>query len=71
MHYVMFRTCLAVLCGLVPDRNRPRGKPSREEEPAAAMGEGNGARPATGKMVSAPEYGGDIDLCHAVRASEC
>ena len=64
MHYVTFRTCLAVLCGLVLTANRPRGKPGREEEPAAAMEKEMVLDPSTGKMVSAPEYGGTLTVAN-------
>ena len=60
MHYVMFRTCLAVLCGLVLIATGLGASPAGEEEPAAAMEKEMVRDPATGKMVSAPEYGGTL-----------
>ena len=60
MHYVMFRTCLAVLCGLVLIVTGLGASPAGEEEPAAAMEKEMVRDPATGKMVSAPEYGGTL-----------
>ena len=55
MHYVMFRTCLAVLCGLVLIATGLGASPAGEEAPAAAMEKEMVRDPATGKMVSAPE----------------
>ena len=45
MHYVTFRTCLAVLCGLVLTATGLGASPAGEEEPAAAMEKENGTRP--------------------------
>ena len=58
MHYVTLRTCLAVLCGLVLTATGLGASPAGEEEPVAAMEKEMVRDPATGKMVSAPEYGG-------------
>ena len=58
MHYVM-RTCLAVLCGLALTATGLWAAAS-EEEPAAAMEKEMVMDPATGTMVTAPEYGGTI-----------
>ena len=60
MHYVMFRTCLAVLCGLVLIATGLGASPAGEEEPAAAMEREMVLDPATGEMVSVPEYGGTL-----------
>ena len=60
MHYVMFRTCLAVLCGLVLIATGLGASPAGEEAPAAAMEKEMVLDPATGEMVSAPEYGGTL-----------
>ena len=60
MHYVMFRTCLAVLCGLVLIATGLGASPAGEEAPAAAMEKEMVRDPATGEMVSAPEYGGTL-----------
>ena len=58
MHFVM-RTCLAVLCGLALTATGLWAAAS-EEEPAAAMEKEMVMDPTTGKMVTAPEYGGTI-----------
>ena len=60
MHYATFRTCLAVLCGLVLTATGLGASPAGEEEPAAAMEKEMVLDPATGEMVSAPEYGGTL-----------
>ena len=60
MHYVTLRTCLAVLCGLVLTATGLGASPAGEEEPVAAMEKEMVRDPATGKMVSAPEYGGTL-----------
>ena len=56
MHDVM-RTCLAVLFGLALTATGLWAA-AAEEEPAAAMGKEMVLDPTTGKMVTAPEYGG-------------
>ena len=58
MHFVM-RMCLAVLCGLALTATGLWAAAS-EEEPAAAMEKEMVMDPTTGKMVTAPEYGGTI-----------
>ena len=58
MHYVM-RISLAVLCGLVLTATGLWAA-AAEEEPAAAMEKEMVLDPTTGKMVTAPEYGGTI-----------
>ena len=60
MHYATLRTCLAVLCGLVLIATGLGASPAGEEAPAAAMEKEMVRDPATGKMVSAPEYGGTL-----------
>ena len=60
MNYVTLRTCLAVLCGLVLTATGLWASPAGEQEPAAAMEKEMVRDPATGKMVSAPEYGGTL-----------
>ena len=62
MHYVTLRTCLAVLCGLVLTATGLGASPAGEEEPVAAMEKEMVRDPATGKMVSAPEYGGTLTV---------
>ena len=66
MHYATLRTCLAVLCGLVLIATGLGASPAGEEEPAAAMEKEMVRDPATGKMVSAPEYGGTLTVATAV-----
>ena len=56
MHDVM-RTCLAVLFGLALTATGLWAA-AAEEAPAAAMGKEMVLDPTTGKMVTAPEYGG-------------
>ena len=68
MHYVTLRTCLAVLCGLVLTATGLGASPAGEEEPAAAMEKEMVRDPATGKMVSAPEYGGTLTFATSVEA---
>ena len=60
MHYVTFRTCLAVLCGLVLTAAGLGASPAAEQEPAAVMEKEMVRDPATGKMITAPQYGGTI-----------
>ena len=67
MHYVTFRTCLAVLCGLVLTATG-LGAAAAEEEPAAAMEKEMVLDPSTGKMVSAPEYGGTFTYATSLEA---
>ena len=59
MHEVM-RTCLAVLCGLALTATGLGASPAAEQAPAAAMETEMVLDPTTGKMVSAPEYGGTL-----------
>ena len=59
MLYVTFRTCLAVLVGLALTATGLWAA-AAEEEPAAAMEKEMVRDPATGEMVSAPEYGGTL-----------
>ncbi len=60
MHYVTFRTCLAVVCGLVLTAAGLGASPAAEQEPAAVMEKEMVRDPATGKMITAPQYGGTI-----------
>ena len=60
MNHVVFRTCLAVLAGLVLAATGGWASPAGEEQPAAAMDKEMVRDPATGKMVTAPEYGGTL-----------
>ena len=56
----IFRTFLAVLFGLVLTANRPVGEPHTSEESEPAMEKEIVTDPTTGKMVTAPEYGGTL-----------
>ncbi len=56
--YFVVRTSLAVLCGLALTATGLWASPAAEEEPAAAMEKEMVRDPATGKMVTAPEYAG-------------
>ena len=69
MHDVM-RTCLAVLCGLALTATGLWAA-AAEEEPAAAMEKEMVLDPTTGKMVSAPEYGGTFTWGDALGAPHC
>ena len=69
MHDVM-RTCLAVLFGLALTATGLWAA-AAGEEPAAAMGKEMVLDPTTGKMVSAPEYGGTFTWGDALGAPHC
>ena len=58
MNSGMTKTCLAVLFGVVLAATGLWASPASEEEPAAAMDKEMVMDPATGEMVTAPEYGG-------------
>ena len=60
MHYAFLRTFLAVLFGFVLTATGVWASPAGEEEPAAAMEKEMVTDPATGKAVTAPEYGGTL-----------
>ena len=70
MHEVM-RTCLAVLCGLALTATGLGASPAAEEASAAAMEKEMVLDPTTGKMVSAPEYGGTLTWGDALGAPHC
>ena len=57
MTHVTFRTCLAVLAGLILAATGAWAA-GEEEQPAAAMEKV--LHPTTGEMVTAPEYGGTL-----------
>ena len=59
MLYVTFRTCLAVLVGLALTATGLWAG-GAEEEPAAAAEKRYVTDPTTGKVVTAPEYGGTL-----------
>ena len=54
------KTCLAILIGLALTATGLWAGAASEEEPAAAMEKEMVRDPATGKVVTAPEYGGTI-----------
>ena len=60
MQHAVFRKILAVLFGLVLTATGLWASPAGEEEPAAAMEKEMVMDPTTGKMVTAPVYGGTI-----------
>ena len=59
MNLVTFRTCLAVLASLAIAATGAWAG-GEEEQPAAAMEKEMVLDPTTGKMVTAPEYGGTL-----------
>ena len=69
MQHAVFRKILAVLFGLVLAATGLWASPAGEEQPAAAMEKEMVMDPTTGKMVTAPEYGGKLTYPHN-RASE-
>ena len=60
MQHAIFRKILAVLFGLVLTATGLWASPAGEEEPAAAMEKEMVTDPTTGKVVTAPEYGGTL-----------
>ena len=60
MQHAVFRKILAVLFGLVLAAPGLWASPAGEAEPAAAMEKEMVTDPATGKVVTAPEYGGTL-----------
>ena len=60
MQHAVFRKILAVLFGLVLAATGLWASPAGEEEPAAAMEKEMVMDPTTGKMVTAPQYGGTL-----------
>ena len=66
MHYAFLRTFLAVLCGFVLTATGVWASPAGEEEPAAAMEKEMVTDPTTGKMVTAPEYGGTLTYPYVI-----
>ena len=70
MHYAIFRTFLAVLFGLVLTATGLWASAAEEEEPAAAMEKEMVMDPTTGKVVTAPEYGGTLTYGWGGRVSD-
>ena len=70
MQHAVFRKILAVLFGLVLAATGLWASPAGEEEPAAAMEKEMVMDPATGKMVTAPEYGGTLTYAWGGRVSD-
>ena len=64
MQHAVFRKILAVLFGLVLAATGLWASAAEEEEPAAAMEKEMVMDPATGKMVTAPVYGGTLTYPH-------
>ena len=64
MTQVTFRTCLAVLAGLVLTATGLWASAAGEQEPAAAMEKEMVMDPSTGEMVTAPEYGGTFTFAN-------
>ena len=60
MQHAIFRKILAVLFGVILAAPGLWASPAGEAEPAAAMEKEMVTDPATGKMVTAPEYGGTL-----------
>ena len=70
MQHAVFRKILAVLFGLVLAATGLWASPAGEEEPAAATEKEMVMDPATGKMVTAPEYGGTLTYAWGGRVSD-
>ena len=70
MQHAIFRKILAVLLGLVLAATGLWASPAGEEEPAAAMEKEMVMDPTTGKMVTAPEYGGTLTYAWGGRVSD-
>ena len=66
MQHAVFRKILAVLFGLVLAATGLWASPAGEEEPAAAMVKEMVTDPTTGKMVTAPEYGGTLTYPYVI-----
>ena len=66
MQYAIVRNILAVLIGLGVAATGLWASPAAEEEPAAAMDKEMVMDPATGKMVTAPEYGGTLTYPYVI-----
>ena len=64
MTQVTFRTCLAVLAGLILTATGLWASAAGEQEPAAAMEKEMVMDPSTGEMVTAPEYGGTFTFAN-------
>ncbi len=70
MVYIKFRKCLAVLIGLALTATGLWAGAASEEEPAAAAEKEMVRDPATGKIVTAPEYGGTITYGRSGKTGE-
>ena len=70
MQHAVFRKILAVLFGLVLAATSLWASPAGEEEPAAATEKEMVMDPTTGKMVTAPEYGGTLTYAWGGRVSD-
>ena len=69
----LFKKCVAVVFGLALTALTATGlwAAAADEEPAAAMEKEMVLDPTTGKMVSAPEYGGTLTWGDAAGAPHC
>ena len=70
MQYAILRNILAVLIGLGVTVTGLWASPAGEEEPAAAMEKEMVTDPTTGKVVTAPEYGGTLTYGWGGRVSD-
>ena len=66
MQHAIFRKILAVLFGVILAVPGLWASPAGEAEPAAAMEKEMVTDPATGKMVTAPEYGGTLTYAYVL-----
>ncbi len=66
MQHAVFRKILAVLFGLVLAATGLWASPAGEEQPAAAMEKEMVMDPTTGKVVTAPEYGGTLTVSYVL-----
>ena len=66
MQHAVFRKILAVLFGVILAAPGLWASPAGEAEPAAAMEKEMVTDPTTGKMVTAPEYGGTLTYPYVI-----
>ena len=71
MNSGMTKTCLAVLLAVVLTATGLWASPAGEQEPAAAMDKEMVMDPATGEMVTAPEYGGTFTYATILETGAC
>ena len=63
---ILFKTGLAVLCGLMLTATGLWAGGGTEDQPAVAADKKYVTDPTTGKVVSAPEYGGTITIVKSI-----